>query len=133
MWKRFHSRRYVSIILFGKLFLESNFSLIDSQIRFCGAWITPADIDGNVACRHNVRAQPEAYEGMKAGALPTLGINGRFMVYGAGLEPMPALVNSTFDRAGAANVNFPPKVSNTAFRFNDRDGLKVPVRCGIHQ
>jgi hypothetical protein len=29
--------------------------------------------------------------------LPTLGIKGRFKVYGAGLEPMSALVNSTFD------------------------------------
>ena len=29
---------------------------------------------------HNVRAQPGAYEGMKAGALPTLGIKGRFRV-----------------------------------------------------
>ncbi len=52
---------------------------------------------------HNVRAQPGAYEGTKAAVLPTLGIKGRFKVYGAGLEPMSALVNSTFDRAGAAN------------------------------
>jgi hypothetical protein len=40
--------------------------------------------------------------------LPTLGIKGRFTVYGAGLEPMSALANSTFDRAGAAKVGFPP-------------------------
>ena len=48
---------------------------------------------------------------MKAGALPTLGIKGRFTVYGAGLEPMSALVNSTFDRAGAANGGTPPKAA----------------------
>jgi allantoicase len=60
------------------------------------------------------RTQPGAYEGMKAGALPTLGIKGRFRVYGAGLEPMSALENSTIDRAGAANGGSPPIVSNAA-------------------
>jgi hypothetical protein len=49
-----------------------------------------------VASWHNVRAQPEAFEGTKAAALPTLGIKGRFKVYGAGLEPMSAFANSTF-------------------------------------
>jgi hypothetical protein len=40
--------------------------------------------------------------------LPTLGIKGRFRVFGVGLEPMSALGNSTFDRAGAANGGSPP-------------------------
>jgi hypothetical protein len=57
--------------------------------------------------------------------LPTLGIKGRFTVYGVGLEPMSALVNLTFDRAGAANGGSPPKVSNAAFWFNDREGLEA--------
>jgi hypothetical protein len=47
--------------------------------------------------------------------LPTPGINGRFTVYGAGLEPMSALANSTFDRAGAANGSSPPLTSKCAW------------------
>ena len=69
---------------------------------------------GYVACWHNVRAQLGPFEGTETAALPTLGINGRFTVYGAGLEPMSALANSTFDRAGAANGGSPPIVSNAA-------------------
>jgi hypothetical protein len=68
-----------------------------------------------VALWHNVRAQPGAYEGTKTAALPTLGIKGRFKVYGAGLEPMSALANSTFDRAGAANGGSPPLTSKCAW------------------
>jgi hypothetical protein len=64
--------------------------------------------DANVALWHNVRAQLGAFEGTKSAALPTLGIKGRFKVYGAGIEPMSALVNSTIDRAGAANGGSPP-------------------------
>jgi hypothetical protein len=62
---------------------------------------------------------------MKAAALPTLGIKGRFKVYGAGLEPMPALANSTFDRAGAANGGSPPFVSNAALMINVLKGLRA--------
>jgi hypothetical protein len=65
--------------------------------------------------------------------MPTLGINGRFTVYGAGLEPMSALANSTFDRAGAANGGSPPIVSNAALRSNVKEGLEAGFRCGIHQ
>jgi hypothetical protein len=66
----------------------------------------------NVSSWHNVRAQLGAFEGTKAAALPTLGIKGQFTVYGAGLEPMSALVNSTFDRAGAANGGSPPTATD---------------------
>jgi hypothetical protein len=69
----------------------------------------------NVSSWHNVRAQPGAFEGTKAAALPTLGINGQFKVYGAGLKPMSALANSTFDRAGAANGGSPPLTSKCAW------------------
>ncbi len=48
--------------------------------------------------------------------MPTLGINGRFTVYGAGLEPMSALANSTFDRAGAANGGSPPTAALCSLR-----------------
>jgi len=65
----------------------------------------------NVSSWHKVRAQLGPFEGTETAALPTLGIKGRFTVYGAGLEPMSALVNSTFDRAGAANGGSPPFVS----------------------
>jgi hypothetical protein len=61
--------------------------------------------------------------------LPTLGINGRFTVYGAGLEPMSALANSTFDRAGAANGGSPPFVSNAALIINVLKGLEAVIRC----
>jgi hypothetical protein len=64
---------------------------------------------------HNVRAQLGAFEGTKAVALPTLGIKGRFKVYGAGLEPMSALVNSIIERAGAANGGSPPLTSKCAW------------------
>jgi hypothetical protein len=72
----------------------------------------------NVTSWHNVRAQLGAFEGTKTAALPTLGIKGRFKVYGAGLEPMSALANSTFDRAGAANgvCGWPPH-SKTFFEM----------------
>jgi hypothetical protein len=70
---------------------------------------------GYVDSWHNVRAQLGAFEGTKAAALPTLGIKGRFKVYGAGLEPMSALANSTFDRAGAANGDSPPLTSQCAW------------------
>jgi hypothetical protein len=70
---------------------------------------------GGVGLWHNVRAQLGAFEGTKAVALPTLGIKGRFKVYGAGLEPMSALANSTFDRAGAAKVGSPPLTSKCAW------------------
>jgi hypothetical protein len=56
--------------------------------------------------------------------LPTLGIKDRFKVYGTGLEPMSALANSTFDRAGAAKARFPPFVSNAALMFNVLKGLE---------
>jgi hypothetical protein len=46
---------------------------------------------------HKARAQLGAFEGTKTAALPTLGIKGRLTVYGAGLEPMSAMVKSTFD------------------------------------
>jgi len=80
-----------------------------------------------------VLAQLGAFEGTKAAALPTLGIKGRFKVYGAGLEPMSALANSTFDRAGAANGGSPPFVSNAALMINVLKGLEAGVRCGLHQ
>jgi hypothetical protein len=64
---------------------------------------------------HNVRAQLGPFEGTETAALPTLGINGQFTVYGAGLEPMPALANLTFDRAGAANGGSPPLTSKCAW------------------
>jgi hypothetical protein len=66
---------------------------------------------GYVGSWHNVRAQLGAFEGTKTVSLQTLGIKDRFKVYGAGLEPMSALANSTFDRAGAANGGSPPFVS----------------------
>jgi hypothetical protein len=83
--------------------------------------------------RHNVRAHLGAFEGTKAAALPTLGIKGRFTVYGAGIEPMSALVNSTIDRAGAANGGFPPIVSNAALFTKVAFGLDAGFRCDIHQ
>ena len=39
--------------------------------------------EGYVVLWHNVRAQLGAFEGAETAALPTLGINGRFTVYGA--------------------------------------------------
>jgi hypothetical protein len=69
----------------------------------------------NVGAWHKVRAQPGAYEGTKTAALPTLGIKGRFTVYGAGLESMSALVNSIIERAGAANGGPPPLTSKCAW------------------
>jgi hypothetical protein len=78
-----------------------------------------------VAFWHNVRAQLDAFEGTKAAALPTLGIKGRLTAYGAGLEPMSAMANSTFDRAGAANGGSPPIVSNAALFTKVAFGLEV--------
>jgi hypothetical protein len=57
-------------------------------------------LEGDVGFWHNVRAQLGAFEGTKAAALPTFGIKGWFTVYGAGLEPMSALANSTFACGG---------------------------------
>ena len=82
---------------------------------------------------HNVRAQLGAFEGTKAAALPTLGIKGRFKVYGAGLEPMSALANSTFDRAGAANGGSPPFVSNAALFTKVAFGLGAGFRCAHYR
>jgi hypothetical protein len=90
-------------------------------------------LEWNVAFWHNVRAQLGPFEGTETAALPTLGINGRFTVYGARLEPMSALAKSTFDRAGAANGRSPPIVSNAALFTKVAFGLEAEVRCGIHQ
>jgi hypothetical protein len=78
---------------------------------------------------HKVRAQPGAYEGTKTAALPTLGIKVRFTVYGAGLEPMSALANSTFDRAGAANGGSPPFATDAAPGTKVSKGLEAVIRC----
>jgi hypothetical protein len=61
------------------------------------SWFAVGRNDGYVAFWHKVRAQLGAFEGTETAALPTLGINGRFTVYGAGLEPMSALVNSIIE------------------------------------
>jgi hypothetical protein len=63
------------------------------QVSSWPTWTERSD----VGSWHNVRAQLGPFEGTETAALPTLGIKGRFTVYGAGLEPMSALANSTFD------------------------------------
>jgi hypothetical protein len=64
---------------------------------------------------HEADLQRARLLGLPIVALPTLGIKGRFKVYGAGLEPISALVKSTFDRAGAANGGSPPLTSKCAW------------------
>jgi hypothetical protein len=88
---------------------------------------------GYVAPWHNERARFRTFEGTESGGLPTLGIEGRFKVYGVGLEPMSALANSTFDRAGAANGGSPPIVSNAALFTKVAFGLLAAIRCTVHE
>jgi hypothetical protein len=99
----------------------------------CKAQSGPAGHGCYVDSWHKVRAQLGAFEGTETAALPTLCINGRFTVYGAGLEPMSALANSTFDRAGAANGGSPPIVSNAALFTKVAFGLLAAIRCTVHK